>query len=190
MFFGKKPDVSHLRIFRCPAFTMIPSNLRRKGEFKSVECIFAGYYELSKAYKLYNPATHKFVKSRDVVFREGDMINRVIIDPDDDDDSIEGVYQEISVSQLAEPISPDLALPPLPDSPLTPISQLSPASSSAPQSFKPIDPHRYAEHGSEEPWTNPNNTRFGYGQRRQINQLVERYSFSATRFIMATLAPD
>ena len=68
------------------------------------------------------------MKSRDVVFREGDMINRVVIDPDDDDDSIEGVYQEISVSQLTEPISPHLALLPLPDSPLTPISQLSPAS--------------------------------------------------------------
>ena len=37
---------------------------------KSERCIFTGYSEQHKAYKLYNPATKKVVVRRDVKFNE------------------------------------------------------------------------------------------------------------------------
>lgn len=44
---------------------------RKKLDPKSEPCIFIGYYEASKAYRLYNAKTHKVVISRDVIFYEG-----------------------------------------------------------------------------------------------------------------------
>jgi len=44
--------------------------LRRKLDDRSQKCIFVGYSEESKAYRLYNPITKKYVISRDVVFKE------------------------------------------------------------------------------------------------------------------------
>jgi hypothetical protein len=36
------------------------------------KCIFIGYSETSKAYKVYNPVTNKVVISRDVIFSENE----------------------------------------------------------------------------------------------------------------------
>lgn len=44
--------------------------MRSKLDDKSEKCIFVGYSERSKAYKLYNPKTNKIVISRDVNFDE------------------------------------------------------------------------------------------------------------------------
>ena len=44
--------------------------MRRKLDDRSQKCIFFGYSEESKAYRLYNPTTKKYVISRDVVFKE------------------------------------------------------------------------------------------------------------------------
>jgi len=51
---GTELNVAHLRIFGCIAFAHIPSELRRKLDDQSEKCIFVGYNEISKAYKLYN----------------------------------------------------------------------------------------------------------------------------------------
>ena len=39
-------------------------------DIKSEKCIFIGYKDGLKGYKLWNPVTRKVVYSRDVVFRE------------------------------------------------------------------------------------------------------------------------
>ena len=44
--------------------------MRRKLDNRSQKCIFIGYSEESKAYRLYNPITKKYVISRDVLFKE------------------------------------------------------------------------------------------------------------------------
>lgn len=67
---GIKPIVSHLRIFGCIAFTLIPSQHHQNLDSKVEKCIFIGYSTKSKAYKLYNPITLKVIVSRDVVFNE------------------------------------------------------------------------------------------------------------------------
>ena len=44
--------------------------MRRKLDEKSHKCISVGYSEESKAYRLYNPITKKYVINKDVVFKE------------------------------------------------------------------------------------------------------------------------
>ena len=44
--------------------------MRRKLDQRNQKCIFVGYSEESKAYRLYNPITKKYVINKDVVFKE------------------------------------------------------------------------------------------------------------------------
>ncbi len=68
---GRKPNVSHLRVFGCKAFAHVPDEKRNKLESKSMPCVFLGYYEGTKAYCLMCVKTKRIIKSRDVVFIEG-----------------------------------------------------------------------------------------------------------------------
>uniref|UniRef100_A0A803MAM0 Integrase catalytic domain-containing protein n=1 Tax=Chenopodium quinoa TaxID=63459 RepID=A0A803MAM0_CHEQI len=65
---GKKPGVSHLRIFGCVSYALV--NNRSKLDDKFDKCIFIGYCSQSKAYRLYNPVSGKVIISRNVVFNE------------------------------------------------------------------------------------------------------------------------
>ena len=67
---GSKPNIYHLRVFRCISYVHVPTEKRRKLDDKSVKCIFIGYCEESKGYRLYNPETKKLMISRDVLFDE------------------------------------------------------------------------------------------------------------------------
>ena len=69
--FKQKPDVSNLRVFGCEAFAHIPEKQRKKFDEKSRKVVFIGYPEGTKGYKLYDPSTRKFIRSRDIVFVEG-----------------------------------------------------------------------------------------------------------------------
>ena len=96
---GCKPDVSYFRIFGSPAFTHVPDELRRKLDPKAVECIFVGYCENSKSFRMWNPATRRIIISRDVIFKE------------------ETVNQEVSLEEAADydsffPLEKDSGFPP------------------------------------------------------------------------------
>eukprot|EP00253_Pinus_taeda_P004576 PITA_04576 len=67
---GKKPSLSHLRVFGCDAYVHVPKEKRTKLDSKSEKCIFIRYKDGLKGYKLWNPVTRKFVYSRDVLFKE------------------------------------------------------------------------------------------------------------------------
>ena len=69
-FYGKKSDLSHVRIFGSIAFLHIPDENRQKLNRKSVECILVGYSLEQKGYKCFDPSTRKVQVSRDVVFDE------------------------------------------------------------------------------------------------------------------------
>jgi len=45
---GRKPNISHLRVFGCIAYAHVPNEKRRKLDDKSVKCIFIGYCEKTK----------------------------------------------------------------------------------------------------------------------------------------------
>ena len=48
VFFGKKPEVSHLIIFGCPVYIHIPKEKRTKLDPSGKKDIFVGYSESSK----------------------------------------------------------------------------------------------------------------------------------------------
>ena len=67
---SKKPSLSDLRVFGCDAYVHVPKEKQTKLESKSKKCIFIGYKDGLKGYKLWNPVIRKVVYSQDVVFRE------------------------------------------------------------------------------------------------------------------------
>jgi O-phosphoseryl-tRNA(Cys) synthetase len=62
---GKKPSVSHLKVFGYDAFVHVPKEKRSKLDKKEVKCIFIGYKEGMKGYMLLVYASWKIVHSRD-----------------------------------------------------------------------------------------------------------------------------
>lgn len=68
--FGKKPNISHLRVFGCDAFVHIPDQKRRKLEGKSSKYVFIGYHGSYKGYKFYDPENNRMFISRDATFLE------------------------------------------------------------------------------------------------------------------------
>lgn len=70
VFTGKKPEVSHLRIFRCVTYCHIPDEERSKLDQIAKKGYVVGYSETSKAYKIYVPSSRKIVVRRDVKFME------------------------------------------------------------------------------------------------------------------------
>ena len=74
---GRVPTVGHLRVFGCKAYTHIPAEKRGKLDAKATECVFLGYYEDSKAWRLYDKSNNRIIKSRDVVFVETEMARPV-----------------------------------------------------------------------------------------------------------------
>jgi hypothetical protein len=67
---GKRPSISHFRIFGCEAYALVPKKLRKKLDQKSEKCYFVGYCENISTYRLYNPVTKKIKESREVTFHE------------------------------------------------------------------------------------------------------------------------
>ena len=67
---GKKPTIKHMNFFGSDAYVNVPKEKRSKQDNKVEKCIFIGYKDGMKGYKLWNPVTKNIVYSRDVVFRE------------------------------------------------------------------------------------------------------------------------
>jgi hypothetical protein len=72
---GTKLNVAHPRTFGCITYAHVPSELRKKLDDRSEKCIFTGYNETYKAYRLYNPITKKLTLSRDVQFLENQFLD-------------------------------------------------------------------------------------------------------------------
>ena len=68
--YGYKPKIGHLRVFGSKAFSHVPKDDRRKLDAKSIKCMFIGYCDDHKAYKMFDPSMHKVFPSRDVIFHE------------------------------------------------------------------------------------------------------------------------
>ena len=67
---GQKPNISHLRVFRCLAWVHILKKRRHKLQPKSRAMIFVGYETGSKGYQFWDAAHQRFEISRDVKFEE------------------------------------------------------------------------------------------------------------------------
>lgn len=67
---GRKPNISHMKIFGCKAMVHVPKQHRCKWDSKSTETRFVGYCQNTKGYRLLDMKRNVIVKSRDVVFIE------------------------------------------------------------------------------------------------------------------------
>ena len=65
---SKKPSIKNLKVFNCDAYVHVPKEKRSKLDNKAEECIYIGYKNDMKDYKLWNRITKKTICSQDVVF--------------------------------------------------------------------------------------------------------------------------
>lgn len=64
--FGKKPDLSNMRIFGSEFYTLVPKELRRKLDPKGILCYFVGNSDTQKGDRYWDPSTGRVNTSRDV----------------------------------------------------------------------------------------------------------------------------
>ncbi|KAL6327307.1 hypothetical protein AAG906_018760 [Vitis piasezkii] len=101
--YGRKPWVSHLKVFGSVAYMLIDSHNRSKLDEKSVKCIFIGYCSQSKGYKLYNPVSGKIIVSRNVVFDEKASWTWRVRNPPRKFRSLRDIYETTQVLFVADP---------------------------------------------------------------------------------------
>ena len=92
MWTGKPADYSYLHAFGCPVYVMYNAQERTKLDAKSRRCIFLGYADGVKGYRLWDPTAHKIVISRDVIFVE-DQLQR----KDGDDGTVKEKSETVPV---------------------------------------------------------------------------------------------
>ncbi|KAH9670648.1 hypothetical protein KPL70_017055 [Citrus sinensis] len=98
MWTEKPADYSYLYAFGCPMYVMYNAQERIKLDLKSKRCIFLGYADGVKGYRLWDPAAHKIVISRDVIFIEDQLQMR-----DEDDSSVKEKSETIPEEMEALP---------------------------------------------------------------------------------------
>ena len=76
VFFRKKPEVSHLRIFGYPVYIHIPKEKRTKLDPSRKKGIFVGYSKRSKDYRIYFLGFKKIDISRDITLDEDSTYNK------------------------------------------------------------------------------------------------------------------
>ena len=103
--YGHKPDVSHLHVFRCLVYAHIEKDERSKLVSKARKCILLGYGTVTKGYRLYDVNREHILYSLSVVFEESKMgIGKEEIS--ETEQSIE--LEECSSSSVEESNHPDL----------------------------------------------------------------------------------
>lgn len=68
--YGKKPDLSNLRVFGCAAYVRVPNDMRHKWSDKARKCIYLGVDAEKVGHKVMDAKTRRVFVARDVVFDE------------------------------------------------------------------------------------------------------------------------
>lgn len=78
LWYDRLPTVQHFRDFGSKCYALILKQQQNILGARSQKSIFLGYFNTSKAYKLYDEENKKFILSRDVIFLESDKDNSTI----------------------------------------------------------------------------------------------------------------
>lgn len=70
LWWGRKPDLSHLRVFGSHAYVHVPDVKRSKMDGKATKLVFVGYSLEHKGYRFLDPETELITISRDAKFLE------------------------------------------------------------------------------------------------------------------------
>ena len=92
---GRKPVVTHFKVFGSVAYGHVPDHTRTKLEDKSKKFVFIGYDEKTKGYKLMDPINKKVVVNRDVIVDEASEWNC--------ENSLEPVVEQGRTTTILEP---------------------------------------------------------------------------------------
>lgn len=106
LFYGKKPNVASLRIFRSPAFVKVPEAKRRKIDSKSTKMVFVGFdSKTDKILRVYDRTTKSVKLVSDVIVDdirlEEIQLPLGFVDQEQSHDSLEHDY-EIEQSDQSE----------------------------------------------------------------------------------------
>lgn len=83
LWFGKKPQIKHLRIVGSICYAHIPKQKRNKMQKKAKKCILIGY-DNDDGYRLWHKESNSLVRSRDVTFDERPLESRIDIEDADE----------------------------------------------------------------------------------------------------------
>ena len=67
---GCKPDFTRYRVFGCRAYAHVQKKERTTFSSHTLRCIFIGFEDGVKGWKLYDPVTQKVIISHDIIFNE------------------------------------------------------------------------------------------------------------------------
>uniref|UniRef100_A0A5S6QMK3 Integrase catalytic domain-containing protein n=1 Tax=Trichuris muris TaxID=70415 RepID=A0A5S6QMK3_TRIMR len=81
--FGKRPSVSHLRVFGCDAYVRVPDQYRKKFDSKARKVTFVGYGRSNKIFRIYDPQKHQIYEVTDIKFRESLLNGRILLDEEE-----------------------------------------------------------------------------------------------------------
>lgn len=70
LWYGSKPDLSHLRLFGSKIMVHVPKQKRLKWDKKATQHILVGYGDGVKGYRVYNPSKNTVMISRDIIVME------------------------------------------------------------------------------------------------------------------------
>jgi hypothetical protein len=107
-----KHNVAQLKYFGCVTYAHVPYEMRNKLDNKGQKCIFYGYSEDTKAYKLQDPIARKFIMNCDFQFVENEAwdesIERMLksIDTMGHDEIEDEVGQTPIINQSTIPSTP------------------------------------------------------------------------------------
>lgn len=130
---GSKPNLSHLHVFGCIAYSLLPEQKRLKLDAKSKMYIFIGYSETSKGYRLSDPHNPKSViVSRNVAFIENKFYSETSTNNNNYEDFI--FYEMINCNNIESNVNSSQNEPSSNNNSLNSSNELNSSSDSQPSS--------------------------------------------------------
>ena len=71
--YGKKPNLQHIRVFGCMVYSHVPEGKRKKLDNRAQKLGFIGYTDTARNYKVWDEETRRSYIRHDVIFNESDF---------------------------------------------------------------------------------------------------------------------
>ena len=116
---GKNPSMNNLKVFEFAASSHIPKDETKKLDLKARRCIFLGYGDVTKRYRLYDLIKARMIHSRDVVFDETSLgfekeqmkdlegVNKPVLDVSTEEPYSESDEEQAVTEDRTNPVQPD-----------------------------------------------------------------------------------